>query len=96
MKISVPTGSNAEETLAFRRVRRLKSFYFHLMRYAVVVCMLATINLVFSPHYLWFLWVVFGWGVGILFHGMTVVDWFPFLDDKWEKAKVEKYLGRKL
>jgi transcriptional regulator with XRE-family HTH domain len=35
-------------------------------------------------------------GSGIVFHGLRVFDKLPFLNAQWEKAQVEKYLGRKL
>lgn len=84
------------EKEAFRYVRRLKGFYAHLFQYVMVVGFLAAINLVIAPGYLWFLWVAGGWGLGILAHGFGVFRPSWFLGPQWEKAQVEKRLGRPL
>lgn len=86
----------AEEALAFARVRRLRQFYMHLIQYAAVITLLAIINLVTSPGYLWFLWPALGWGIGIASHALSTFELLPFLNARWEKEQVEKYLGRKL
>jgi transcriptional regulator with XRE-family HTH domain len=93
-----PTQSrvNAEEILAFRQVRKLRGFYVHAMQYALIVPTLAVVNLLTSPHYFWFLWVAFGWGIGLMSHAMAVFHFLPFLGADWEKREVEKRLGRPL
>lgn len=57
---------------------------------------LAIINIATNHHYLWFLWVAFGWGTGLLAHGLKVFDKVPFLNGEWERRQVETQLGRKL
>lgn len=42
-----------EEEEAFQHVRRLKRFYLHLMQYIAVVSVIAVINSIVSPHYMW-------------------------------------------
>lgn len=39
------------------RVTEIKEFYSHLISYIIVNAILIFINLMFSPGYLWFLWV---------------------------------------
>ena len=87
---------NPDEALAFAHVRKIKGFYIHLFQYLVVIFGLAIVNILTSPSYLWFLWPAFGWGLGVAMHGMTIFDRIPFLNAKWEKAQVEKALGRRL
>jgi transcriptional regulator with XRE-family HTH domain len=89
-------GVSADEALALAHVRKLKGFYIHLAQYAILIGFLAIVNYFTSPHYLWVLWVALGWGVGLLFHGLRVFDWIPFLSADWERRQVEKHLGRKL
>ena len=84
-----------DEVLALKQVRQLKGLYLHAGQYAVVVTALAIFNLWRQPHYWWFLWVAFGWGTGLLVHAIRVLQWGPF-GSSWEKAQVEKRLGRKL
>jgi 2TM domain len=61
-----------------------------------VVTALAIANIVTYPHYLWFLWVAFGWGTGLLVHGLKAFDKMPFLSGQWERRQVEKHIGRSL
>lgn len=84
-----------DEVLALKHVRQLKGLYLHATQYVVVVTAMAIFNLWRQPHYWWFLWVAFGWGTGLLVHAARVMDWGPF-STAWEKAQVEKRLGRKL
>jgi transcriptional regulator with XRE-family HTH domain len=90
-----PTVS-PDEALALSRVRRLKSFYVHLAQFVVATTGFAVINILTNRHYLWFLLVAFGWGTGVLVHGLKVFDKVPFLSGEWERRQVEKQLGRKL
>jgi transcriptional regulator with XRE-family HTH domain len=89
-------GVSADEALALAQVRKLRGFYIHLAQYAIVVTLLAIVNLVTYPRYFWVLWVALGWGIGVLFHGLRVFDKVPFLSGEWERRQVEKHLGRKL
>ena len=65
-----------EKDEAYRRARRTVDakigFYIHLAVYVVVNILLVAINLTHSPQYLWFLWPLFGWGIGIFFHALGV------------------------
>lgn len=93
----VPTTVvETEEAIAFAKVRRVKRFYLHLMRYGAVITLLAIINLVTSPQYLWFIWPMLGWGLGLAAQALTTFELVPFLGARWEKEEVEKHLGRKL
>ena len=91
-----PLTAEQEEALAFARVRALKSFYIHLMQYVVIMGGLLILNLVTSPAYLWVIWPVLGWGIGLAFHGLRVFDAIPLLTGDWERRAVERRLGRKL
>ena len=85
-----------QEKDVFDQVRQLRGFYLHLMKYVIVNLGLLAINLIFSPHTLWFYWVMLGWGLGLLSHAFRVFrpDWM--LGPDWEKREVEKRLGRPL
>lgn len=94
-KPNMPSVSN-EEALAFAHVRRIKGFYLHLVQYLVVIGVLAVLNFMMSPRYIWVGWVALGWGTGVLIHGLRAFDKVPFLTADWEKRQAEKYLGRNL
>ena len=44
----------------------------HLFVAAVVFTALSIINLSLSLGYFWVLWAAFGWGIGLLSHGLSV------------------------
>jgi hypothetical protein len=57
---------------AYRRAGAQLGFYIHLAAYLVVNPLLVFINYSTSPRYLWFLWPLFGWGIGLLCHWLAV------------------------
>ena len=62
-----------DEFTKARKVAGAKiGFYIHLTVYVVVNALLVSINLVTSPGYLWFVWPLLGWGIGILAHAIAV------------------------
>ncbi len=85
-----------EEQRALEHVRDVKSFYTHLITFAVIVLSLFIFNYTFTPQYIWAWWVLFGWGIGLISHGLSVTEFSLFFNDAWEKKQVEKRLGRKL
>jgi transcriptional regulator with XRE-family HTH domain len=91
----VPLGEKQEEE-AFRYVRRLRRFYIHLYQYVIVVLVLFAINLIATPHRMWAVWVMVGWGLGLLLHASLVFRPSWFLGPEWERRQVEKRLGRSL
>jgi len=90
------TMDDRQEQEAFRYVRRLRGFYVHLFQYVFVIAGLTAINLIFTLHRLWVIWVIAGWGVGLLGHAFMVFRPAWFLGPEWERAQVEKRLGRSL
>ena len=96
MSTETVSSSQKQEAEAFRHVRKLRGFYVHLFQYAMVVGFLTIINIVFSPDHLWVLWVIGGWGLGLLSHAFSVFRPSWVLGPHWEKAQVEKRLGRSL
>jgi hypothetical protein len=57
---------------AKKRVEAKIGFYIHLSSYIAGSILLIIINLSTSTQYFWFKWPVIGWGIGVLFHGLTV------------------------
>jgi len=90
------SAAEAEEALAFARVRDIKRFYFHVAQYVLVITGLFILNIATSPRHIWAIWPALFWGLGLLGHGLRVYDRIPFLNADWEKRQVEKILGRKL
>ena len=57
---------------AERRVSAKAGFRTHALVYALVNAGLIGINLMSSREYLWFPYPLFGWGIGLLAHGVSV------------------------
>lgn len=57
---------------ARKRVDSKLRFNKHFQIYIVVNVVLAVINLLTSPGYLWFLWVLGGWGIAIALDGWRI------------------------
>ena len=85
-----------EQLLAYSKVRRLKGFYLHVIRYVVVIAGLALINLMTSPNNIWFIWPMLGWGLALVIHALAVFTRFTLFSTDWERRTAERYLGRKL
>ena len=79
---------------AKKRVEEIKGFYGNLIAYIVVNIGLMVINLLTSPEYLWFFWPMLGWGIGVLFHGMKVFNYMPFLGKEWEDKKIKEFMDK--
>ena len=77
---------------AKKRVEEIKSFYFHLISYIVINAVLVVINLLTSPEYLWFIWPIIGWGVGLLIHGFSVFS--NFWGKAWEERKIKEIMEK--
>ena len=66
---------SSDEDLRRRATRRANAklgFRSHLITFVLVNAGLAALNLATSPQYLWFAWPLFGWGVGLVSHGVAV------------------------
>nr|WP_281361050.1 2TM domain-containing protein [Sulfitobacter maritimus] len=75
-------------------VRDIKAFYIHLLVFAVVITGLTIINLFFTRGYFWVLWAAFGWGIGLLSHGLSIFETFNLFGDGWEKRQIKKRMRR--
>lgn len=52
---------------------RRRDFIGHALTFALVIGGLAILNLATSPHYPWFIWPMFGWGIGLAKHGLALI-----------------------
>ncbi|MCY4287630.1 MAG: 2TM domain-containing protein [Aestuariivita sp.] len=88
------TMLSQDEQEAMEYVRDIRGFYAHAVQYVVIIAALLVINLVTNPSYLWFLWAAFGWGIGLMVHGLTVFEIINLFGDNWEKRQVSKRLAK--
>ena len=79
---------------AKKRVGELRGFYEHLIAYVVVNIMLVIINLVTSPDALWFYWVTVFWGIGVIWHAISIFGKQGKLGNNWEDKKIKKIMEK--
>jgi hypothetical protein len=77
---------------AKKRVEEIKAFYMHLVSYIVVNAVLVILNLLTSPEYLWFIWPLGGWGIGLLLHGLSVFG--NIWGNDWEERKIRELMDK--
>ena len=63
--------------------RHRQEFYGHLTSYCIINGFLLMVNLITGPRYLWVVWPMMGWGVGLAFH---YVNTFFVADEKVERG----------
>jgi hypothetical protein len=85
---------NEKMALARKIAVRKVAFVRHAITYLVVVIGLAIINNVAyndPTHYQWWLWVAFGWGIGVVSHFLSAFIYQSgALVDKLAKKELEK------
>ncbi len=69
-------------------------FFAHFISYVIVNAFLVFVNMYTSPGYMWFLWVLSGWGVGLAFHFAFSRE--RFVISRWEEkvARIELRMRR--
>ncbi len=75
-----------------RHVERKLGFGIHLGVYVLVNVGLALINFLVSPHKVWAVWPLFGWGIGLLFHGLAVFLHAP--GAAWKERLIEHEMNK--
>lgn len=79
---------------AQKKVKEIREFYEHLAVYILCNPIVIVVNLMTSPGYLWFIWCVLGWGIGVVLHGLSVFNLPPFFNKKWEEKKIKELLEK--
>ncbi len=67
------TNEDELRELARRRVENRQGFIIHATLFLAVNLALFAIWRFTGAHYPWFLWPLFGWGVGIVAHGLSLL-----------------------
>ncbi len=90
-----PLAWSMEEQKIYEQVKEVKGFYSHLISYVVVIVMLFVINLTVSPGYIWAIWPMLGWGIGLTIHGLNTFEVMNLFGADWERKQVAKRLAKK-
>jgi hypothetical protein len=80
---------------ARRHAQNVRGFYIHLVVYLLVNAGLFALNMLSSPGRLWYGWATFGWGIGLVAHGVSVFAFSGWLGADWEERKIRRYLERR-
>ena len=93
-KITAMNLQPSPESMAYqraaKRVQELKGFYGNLISYCLVIPFLIFVNLYTSPQYLWFVWPMLGWGIGLASHALKVYG----VGRAWEEKQIRKILDK--
>ncbi len=81
------TRTQAEE-------RVLTGFWIHLGVFVIVVSGLAVLNMTRNPDNPWFLWVLGGWGIGVIAHALGLFA-IPGGKDRMIAKTIERMERRK-
>jgi len=80
---------------ARRHARDVRGWYVHALIYVLVIGGLTVLNLVQNPGRLWVGWSAFGWGLGLLAHGLSVFVGRGLFGADWEERKIREYLEKR-
>jgi hypothetical protein len=87
------TGSDLRQ-LAIGRLRRKREFIQHLVVYVVVNLVLSLIWLLTTPGgFYWPMFLLFAWGIGIVFHALDVFS-SAFSSAPPSEEKIEREIAR--
>ena len=78
---------------ARQRVEEIKGFYVHLVTYVLVNLGLFVINVLTSPGTYWFIWPLFGWGIGLVAHAVGTFGGGLF-GESWQERKIEEIVEK--
>jgi len=83
---------------AQKRVKKMKSFYVHLIVFILVntyIVIKKTQNIDPGESEWDAFKVPFFWGIGLLFHGLKAFDSIPFIGKDWEERKIKEMMDKK-
>ena len=90
----------SDEKEAIEYVKGIREFYTHVCMFAVfAIVFIAAFGTRFGfdhPKVQMLILGFAGWAIGVLIHGLVVYEVIRFLGPKWERALIERRLGRRL
>ena len=95
---SVSNSSNERYNAAYKRVKRIKGFYIHLLVYVLVnasilISIYNNSSEGFAVFVKWENWsTALFWGIGIVAHGLSVFGKNLFFSSDWEEKKMKEFM----
>ncbi|EQB92494.1 histidine kinase [Elizabethkingia anophelis 502] len=90
MQVNYENDEREAYKKASRRVKEIKDFYSNLISYCCVIPFIVVINLMTSPKFLWFVFPMLGWGLGVAIHGFTTFG----IGKSWEERKIQELMNK--
>ncbi|MFN4199566.1 MAG: 2TM domain-containing protein, partial [Flavobacterium sp.] len=91
-QLNIMKNTSYNETDAYfraqKRVNDIKEFYGNLLSYLFVIPFLIFINYRTYWEFQWFWFPLFGWGLGVVFHGFSVFGY----GQSWEERKIREFM----
>lgn len=91
---------DARYNMAYKRVKRIKGFYVHLLVYILVNAFVLFSHFNRSRigeevFWEWQTWnTVFFWGIGLIAHGLSVFGKNIFFGSDWEQKKIQEFMDK--
>ncbi|QLG44011.1 2TM domain-containing protein [Costertonia aggregata] len=80
---------------AKERVADLKKFYGKITSGLIAIGITGGINYYLNEwEYPWFLWVVFGVSIGLIFRAIKLFSLNPFMGKDWEERKIKEFMKK--
>ena len=89
MEKEISLGEYQDAYRELRMEEEKKGFWGHLAAYILVNILLIIINLRFNPGYMWFIFPLIGWGIGLTLHYLNTFHWVK-TELKEKEAMAEK------
>ncbi|MDN3593801.1 2TM domain-containing protein [Zunongwangia endophytica] len=86
--------ANKNYLYAKEQVKKEKDFYGNLTSYCIIIPALGVFNYL-TIDFLWVIFPAMGWGLGLLFHGLSAFNYSPFLGRDWEERKIKEIMNKK-
>lgn len=78
---------------ARERVETLKKFYGSLASSVFIIIIVGSVNYYVDKwEHPWFLWVVFGLGISLIFKALKIFNLNPLLSRDWEERKIQEFM----
>lgn len=91
-------NESQEQRQAYQRADKIVAerigLFRHLAIYMVVNVFLFVINLVTSSEFLWFLFILGGWGIGLFAHFLSVFAFGGGRIERWRRREIEKEMQK--
>jgi len=97
---TMPHQMDSKYRYAYKRMKRIKGFYIHLLVYILVnsVGILANTNKYLKDSNEFWSWETFAtplcWGIGLLAHGVAVFGRNIFFSADWEEKKIQQLVQK--